>query len=132
VGRCPTPRRGFAPDDPTKGAKLLWNPYENVDELIVEFCDKVYGEASEAMQDYYRILREGWKIGAELIPLDFNSMILWNRDKPYYDLYFLDVETDDGVHILDGLKEALNRAWEAADDKAKEFIRYPYEVYQNW
>ena len=34
--------------------------------------------------------------------------------------------------ILDALKDAITRAYEAADDKAKEFIRYPYELYQDW
>ena len=48
--------------------KLCWNPYEDLDALIVEFCDKVYGDASPYMQEYYDLLEVGWKNGAELIP----------------------------------------------------------------
>jgi hypothetical protein len=112
--------------------KLAWNPYEDVDALIVEFCDKVYGEASDEMQDYYRILHEGWDIGSESIQYEFNAHIAGGRDLQYYYDYFLDVETEDGVYVLDGLKDALTRAWEAADDRAKEFIRYPYEIFRDW
>jgi hypothetical protein len=49
----------------------------------------------------------------------------------YYN-YFLDIETGDGVYILDALKDTITRAYEAADGYAKELIRYPYEVYQDW
>ncbi len=113
--------------------KLLWNPYEDVDALIVEFCDKVYGEASDEMQEYYALLCKGWSYGStEILPYEFNAKIRWNFDQQYYYDYFLDIETDDGVYILDALKDAITRAYEAADDKAKEFIRRPYELYQDW
>jgi hypothetical protein len=111
----------------------MWNPYEDVDALIVEFCDKVYGEASDEMQEYYATLYKGWNYGStEILPYEFNAKIRWNFDQQYYYDYFLDIETDDGVYILDSLKDAITRAYEAADDKAKEFIRRPYELYQDW
>ena len=46
--------------------------------------------------------------------------------------YFLDIETEDGENVLVTLGEILTKAYEAADDRAKEFIRYPYEMYQDW
>ena len=112
--------------------KLLWNPYEDVAALIVEFCDKVYGDASEIMQEYYRLLYEGWEIGAETILTAFNAEYYYYTGAWYYYLYFLDVETEDGTNILEALGETLTKAYEAADDRAKEFIRYPYEMYQDW
>ena len=113
--------------------KLLWNPYEDVDALIAEFCDKVYGNASDEMQQYYSLLYLGWNYGAtELLPYEFNAKIKWSVGQEYYMNYFLDVEPEDGVYILDALKDALTRAYEAADGYAKELIRYPYEVYQDW
>ncbi len=112
--------------------KLGWNPYEDVDALIVEFCDKVYGDASDEMQEYYSLLTMGWNEGAAIIPTEFNARIQLFFDASYYLNYFLDVETEDGVHILSALKDALTRAYEAADDKAKEFIRRPYECFRDW
>ncbi len=114
--------------------KLMWNPYEDVDALIVEFCDKVYGDASDEMQEYYAILYKGWNYGAtEILPYEFNAKIKWNISQDYYLNYFLDIETDDGVYILDALTDAITRAYEAADDQTKEFIRRPYEMFsQDW
>ncbi len=113
--------------------KLMWNPWEDVDALIAEYCDKVYGEASDEMQEYYALLYNSWHyVATEVIPYEFNAHIGLGKDQFYYMDYFLDIETPDGVYVLDGLKDALSRAWEAADDRAKEFIRYPYELFQNW
>ena len=112
--------------------RLLWNPYEDVDALIVEFCDKVYGDASEYMQEYYALLHTGWEIGAETILDAFNAEYYMYKGPWYSFLYFLDVETEDGTNVLEGLAELLTKAYEAADDKAKEFIRYPYEIFQDW
>ena len=41
----------------------------------------------------------------------------------------MDVENDDGVHFLSAMRNALNAAWEKADDRAKVHIRYIKEVY---
>ena len=41
-----------------------------------------------------------------------------------------------GINFKDlkdiGSPAELAKAYEAADDRAKEFIRYPYELYQDW
>ena len=112
--------------------KLAWNPNEDVDALVDYFCDKVYGDAAEHMKEYYRILEAGWKQGGINMLDDYNSEMTQYRQQQYYYDYFLDVETADGVYVLDALKEALSKAWEAADDHAKEFIRRPYEVFEDW
>jgi hypothetical protein len=102
-------------------AKLAWNPYEDVDALIEYFCDKVYRDAADEMMEYYRILKMGWDDGAETLYSMFNANIRWNS--PTMDIYynFLDTTVDD-IYIIEGLGEALDKAWEAADDRAKEFI----------
>ena len=41
----------------------------------------------------------------------------------------MDFELEDGTYYLDAVTNALTKAWESADDKAKEFIRHPYEVF---
>ncbi len=112
--------------------KLCWNPYEDVDTLIEKFCDKVYGEASPYMQEYYHLLTEGWKVGGEIIPTEFNAKINLIRDAQYYYDYFMDFEMEDGTYYPDALRDVLTRAYEAADDKAKEFIRRPYECFLDW
>jgi len=103
-------------------SKLAWNPYEDIDALIVEFCNKVYGEASEPMQEYYRLIRQGWEEGD-------GSAYLWNfklTKEYYFDtfVYLVDLEDD--------IVDALNRAYDAADDKAKALIlpiKNSYEAY---
>ncbi len=110
--------------------KLMWNPYEDVDALIVEFCDKVYGDASDEMQEYYALLYKGWHYGStEILPYEFNAKIKWNISQQYYYDYFMDFDLEDGTYYLDALTAAITRAYEAADDKTKEFIRQPYEVF---
>jgi len=110
--------------------KLLWNPYEDVEALIVEFCDKVYGDASEAMQEYYRLVQLGWKDGAELMSTEFNNIYeLTTPPMTYWD-YFINVTVDD-INILEGIQDALNKAWDAANDAEKEHIRYMKEIFDN-
>ena len=108
--------------------KLSWNPYEDVDALIEYFCDKVYGEASEHMKEYYRILTVGWNDGAEYIKTFFNNNLYWNKNYSYYLENFLDVEVD-GVHILTEIRSILDKAYDAASGQAKDRIGYVREVY---
>jgi hypothetical protein len=112
--------------------KLLWNPWEDVDALIVEFCDKVYGEASELMQEYYALMELSWEEGKELLAEEFNMRVTVENSPSFYHLYFLDFELDDGTYFLDAVRDVLDKAYEAADDKAKTFIEWPKEVYQDW
>ncbi|MBE6598429.1 MAG: DUF4838 domain-containing protein [Ruminococcaceae bacterium] len=101
-------------------SKLAWNPEEDVDALIVEFCDKYYGSASGHMQEYYRLLTKGWEEGE-------SENNLWNfkLDETYYFdtfVYYLDMEGD--------FIAVLNEAYEAADDTVKERIRPIKESYE--
>lgn len=113
--------------------KLSWNPYEDVDALIVEFCDKVYGDASPHMQEYYRILKMGWDAGCEYRASLFNANYRWDTHIKDYYFDFIDTEVD-GVYILGALQEALDKAWEAADDRAKVHIQRPRDCFsgENW
>ncbi len=102
--------------------KLSWNPSEDVDALIEYFCDKVYGEASKEMQEYYRLIEYGWQ-NAEEAP-----NYLWNyklSDDSYFEVfvYQMDLETD--------IIETLRAAYDAADtDIIKERIRPIKESYE--
>ncbi len=109
-------------------AKLAWNPYEDVDALIAEFCDKVYGDAAEHMQEYYRLLSVSWEHGAVALIDDFQPVYMFRNYPIDYYNYFIDIDAD-GVHLLEAIQETLDKAWEAADDKAKEYIRHPRECF---
>ncbi len=111
-------------------SKLAWNPNEDVNALITTYCDKVYGDASKHMQEYYRLLQIGWTDGRDTMEGEFNCYYLWNFMAPNYWLYFLDVEVD-GVSIIEAIQENLNKAYEAANDIQKERLRYIVEVYNN-
>ncbi len=101
--------------------KLCWNPYEDVDALIVEFCDKVYGEASDEMQEYYALIYKGWVEGE-------SETYLWNFKIAlsfYLDTFVYVVDLEDDI------KDALTRAYEAAEsDSVKERIGYIKMCYE--
>ncbi len=102
--------------------KLAWNPEEDVEALIVYFCDKVYGAASEKMQEYYRVIKQGWD------EAEGKENYLWNfkHDESYYFdtfVYGCDLEAD--------IIAILREAYDAADTElAKERIRPIKESYE--
>ncbi len=42
-------------------AKLAWDASLDVDDLITEFCSKMYGEAGPAMERYFRMMEGSWE-----------------------------------------------------------------------
>lgn len=98
-------------------AKLAWDPMADIDVLIKEFCDKCYGEASEEMQEYYRLLEFGWQKGCEDIRTGvfYNSNVLWIHTSEFYFPIFVDLDdptTDE--YLPDAMTAALDAAYEAA------------------
>ncbi len=126
-----------APDDPDGGSsawdmnaltfwlygKLSWNPDADIPSLIVKFCDKYYGGASEHMQEYYRLLEKGWNLGRkDCIRLCFDP-----EPASYY------MDTFVGKWNLQGdMIAALRRAWDAANDVEKKRIRRIKEVFESY
>ncbi len=110
--------------------KLSWNPEADIDSLITYYCDKVYGHASEHMKEYYRLLRMGWQYGCATLAAQPDGGCVWDSKPEMYFTYFLDVKAN-GVHILEAIREALHKAYEAANDTQKERLRYIIEVYDN-
>lgn len=111
-------------------SKLCWNPYEDVDALIKEFCDKCYGDASEAMQEYYRLVKAGWDEGSIYLADEFNAHLKWNSlSLIYWDNFIDNPGFEENAGLLDKIRAALDTAWEAADDSAKERIRHIRDCY---
>ncbi len=110
--------------------KLAWNPEEDVDALIQYYCEKVYGDAADEMLEFYRILEMAWDEGRQLMSGEFNRFYLFCSNADIYWLYFFDVELDEG-YTLDLLREALHKAYDAADEKGKEHLKYKVEVIDN-
>ena len=46
-------------------SKLMWNPYADLNELIQEFCTKVYGVAAQEMIRYYQLRELAWDNNSE-------------------------------------------------------------------
>lgn len=40
--------------------RLMWNPHEDIKKLQKKYCDIVYKECSNEMNDYFNILQKGW------------------------------------------------------------------------
>ncbi len=102
--------------------KLSWNPEEDVEALIVKFCDKVYGAASEKMQEYYRLLKQGYT------EAESAKDYLWNFKHPanyYFDVFVYQIDLEDEMVTV------LREAYEAADsDMVRERIRPIKESYE--
>ncbi|MBQ4289934.1 MAG: DUF4838 domain-containing protein, partial [Clostridia bacterium] len=101
--------------------KLLWNPYEDIPSLISYFCDKVYGEASPYMQEYYRITEDGFRTGAAEYKRHTGLSI-------HVDEYYKVFVKNPGIGhpLLDTLEEAYNVA---AEGWAKDNIKYIRDRY---
>jgi hypothetical protein len=112
-------------------SKLAWNPYEDVDALIDYFCDRIYGAASDAMQEYYKYVMMGWEDGREAMDAEFNIYHSWGSNPDVYFMYYIDI-TVDGIYIYDAIKDALNRAWELADERARQYLIRPIEAFADW
>ena len=94
-------------------SKLAWNPDENINALIVEFCDKAYGDASEAMQEYYALVKQGWDEGKDGVNVKWYHPL---------DVYMSNFVLNSG--LTDDMQAALDKAFEMAEGTAKERIRY--------
>ena len=111
-------------------AKLAWNPEEDIDSLVKYYCDKAYGDASEYMQKYYRLLKLGWNDARETMALEFNCYMTYNTAYITIWDYFLNIEVD-GVNIVEAIKDALSKAYEAANDTQKARMQRMIDVYHN-
>jgi hypothetical protein len=115
-------------------AKLAWNPYADLDELIAEFCDKCYGDASPYMQEYYRLLKAGWDEGMPYFrEYEQINYMTYNNDPYIFANYFLfNPEFTENPDLGNKIVEVLNDAWNAANDVEKERIRYIKETMEAW
>ncbi len=106
-------------------AKLAWNPYEDVEALIAEYCDKYYGGASEYMKEYYRLIKAGWHEGREYLPYDYKWNVAFDV---YMDCFVVNDSFEENAGLHEKILEALNKAWDAANEIEKERIRYLKET----
>ena len=98
--------------------KLVWNPYEDVPALIVTFCDKVYGEASPYMQEYYRLMEQGFAAGAQTTR---RPTVISTIASDFYQVFVRKQQI--GHDVLD----ALDQARQAASGPIRDTIEYMYE-----
>ena len=101
--------------------KLAWNPYEDIGELVKEFCDKCYGDASEYMQAYYGYAKKSWDEGKK------GANLVWNtRFIPTYYNHFIQ-----NSQYIPQMLSALDDAMVAANELEKQRIRYIKETFES-
>ena len=103
-------------------SKLAWNPYEDIDALTKQFCEAVYGDAADAMYQYYKLMEKGWDEGGN-DPEDPD--MLYTVKLPVYMEEFI---VEPGLE--DDIQTTLDTAWAAADDTAKSRIKYIKETFE--
>ena len=96
-------------------SKLSWNPDEDVAALIAEFCDKVYGDASEDMKEYYRLLQQGWEEGLSKYDSSLSHEF---KPKDYFRMFIF------RSGVREDMMNALLSASEKADEIRKGWIDY--------
>ncbi|MGI5855562.1 MAG: DUF4838 domain-containing protein [Candidatus Merdivicinus sp.] len=97
--------------------RLMWDPYADLDALTVDFCDKAYGEGSEAMQEYYRLIQSGW---------DMYDDYVWYTSGG--DTYIKKFIIDAGVG--EAASKALADAYAASDEAGQKRIALIQEIFE--
>ena len=101
-------------------SKLAWNPWEDVDALIRLYCDRVYGDASPYIQEYFRLLKQGWDEGAGTYRQEINQHTI---PYTYYKVFVK--ATGIGRAAVD----ALNQAYDAASGHWQTVIGYMRDTF---
>ena len=104
-------------------SKLAWDPYLDLNELVEDFCRKVYGDAAPYMLEYHRLLKEGWDKGNENGPVKMNVNY---KAEAFYQTFVI------GPGIGQQLIDSLNQAYEAANDIQKQRISYVRDTVTEW
>ncbi|MBQ4290780.1 MAG: DUF4838 domain-containing protein [Clostridia bacterium] len=104
-------------------SKLCWNPYEDIPSLIAKYCDRVYKDASEDMQEYYRVYLRGWNEGLEKYDVSLHHDV---KAKNYYRVYIY--RSGNKEELL----SALRSAYEKADTIRKEWIDYRISMIEQY
>ena len=91
-------------------SKLCWNPEEDIQALITEFCDKVYKEASADMQACFALLLKGWNEGNDAFDTSINHDV---KALTYYRMYI----------VRPGYGEEMLNLLRAASEKTEGWIK---------
>ncbi len=81
--------------------KLIWNPDQNVNELLERFCEIVYKECAQEMLNYFHLIESGW---------NSKDALIWCTTGG--DVYILQFIIKAGIAgtVLDTLKDAKRKA----------------------
>lgn len=81
--------------------RLLWDPDLNINKLSDKFCKIIYGNAKDAMKEFYRLIQLGWD--------KMDGYIFYSTTCDMYIKHFI---IDAGIkdQVLDALNSALNLA----------------------
>lgn len=96
--------------------KLLWNPKQDVDELVHRWCVACFREAADPMERYFRGLEETWCTNGPKHGDAFGKFYLYNDDKQLE--LFTPNDLEPRWSDIDEARELANR------DEVKERIEY--------
>jgi len=69
-------------------ARLAWNPDQELDALLADFCQATFGTVSPDLPAYYRALEQAFALALDIVPeqirLEFDARRLW--DSPLTDM----------------------------------------------
>jgi len=94
-------------------AKLLWDPYREVDPIVDDYCRAAYGPGAEAMKDYYRRVEE---LTNHIAAKTSQHDVQYKRGHDYYKLtaYYTDPVLAELQACLDRASAALGSSDPAA------------------
>ena len=115
-------------------AKLLWNPERNVEEIIDEHCQAMYGPAADAMKLIYERFEKNFRSYYKAVTPDIvNPLELGiGRDVKANRLYaWTKVYTEDEMKIIDGLlkkAESLVAGKQPFEQRVRTFRTWVYDI----
>ncbi len=101
-------------------AKLMWNPDEDIDKLMYEFCDAYYGDGAQHIVDFINLIDEN--NGGVSFDID-NWWITPFPNKIDVEVgmrIYTDVWDAATLRIKESEIEDIDKMWQAAYDEAKE------------
>ena len=96
--------------------KLIWNPDQDVNELLERFCNVVYKECAKEMLNYFHLIESGWN--------SKDALIWYTTGGDVYILQFI-IKAGIADAVLEVLSDAVRKA---ENESVKERVESVYRV----
>lgn len=97
-------------------AKLLWNPHQDVNKLVRQFCYDYYGNAAPKIYEFYQMTQR--------TPSDGHMIFHFNYERQFYDKVFI----DQAIDVLEDAQDAVEGD-EVMEKRVNRVLAQAYYLY---